>query len=318
MDIFSTGHDGSPNFSSVAKKALSYLRELTGFGLWMVTRVEGDDWIVLQAEDYRYGVAPSALFRWTDSFCSRMVLGQGPRVAPNSNAVPVYASAPIGSQVRIGAYIGVPLVNHDGTLFGTLCAIDPLPRPESIKVHLPLIELIADMLSAVLSAEIEGLQFSRLAELAMDDAETDSLTRLPNRRGWDRVLLLEEERCQRYGHAASVIAVDLDDLKKVNDTLGHAFGDELIIRAGRTLRDAVRKSDLVARVGGDEFLVLAADCDASVAKSMVRQIRLRLDEAGVNAALGMSKRLTGSGLFEAVHEADRRMYADKRQRKKAA
>jgi len=91
----------------------------------MVTRTKGDDWIVLHAEDHGYGVENDAVFKRADSFCSQMVQGLGPSMASDSDLMPAYASAPIGKQVKIGAYVGVPLSDADGSLFGTLCAIDP-------------------------------------------------------------------------------------------------------------------------------------------------------------------------------------------------
>ena len=118
------------SFHEAANAVLRHLHEALGFDLWMVTRREGDDWIVLHAADQGYGVKQGDVFRWMDSFCSRMVRGEGPRIAPRSQEIPVYAAAPIGQQVDIGAYVGVPLDWHDGRLFGTLCAIHPQPQPE--------------------------------------------------------------------------------------------------------------------------------------------------------------------------------------------
>lgn len=94
---------------------LRLLHNRLGFDLWMVTRTEGDDWIVLHAEDHGYGIQDGTVFRWADSFCARMVEGEGPRIAPRSDAVPAYAAAPIGSQVRIGAYVGVPFASRHPT-----------------------------------------------------------------------------------------------------------------------------------------------------------------------------------------------------------
>ena len=96
-------------FEAAARAVLGFLHARFGFDLWMVTRTEGEDWIVLHVEDHGYGVRPGTVFRWSDSFCSRMVQGLGPRVAPDAAGVPAYAEAPIGRQVRIGAYIGLPL-----------------------------------------------------------------------------------------------------------------------------------------------------------------------------------------------------------------
>ena len=305
----------SVNFEAVARNALAYLRAKTNFRMWMVTRVEGDDWIVLNLDDGGYGVVAPKVFRWSDSFCSRMVLGLGPRVAPSSKDVPAYAAAPIASQVEIGSYIGVPLVNGDGTLFGTLCGIDPHAQPDAIRAELPLVELIAGMLSGVLAAEIKGTQLSRQAERHRVDAETDSLTGLCNRRGWDRALSVEELNCQRYGYPAHVLVVDLDELKLTNDTQGHAAGDDLIVCAAMALKAAVRKFDLVARVGGDEFQILCVECDSEQAAGIAERVKTSFVKAGVRASFGMAKRLPTAGLEEAVRQADRAMYADKQFRK---
>ena len=75
------------SFQEASAAILDHLHEILGFDLWMVTRTEGEDWIVLHTNDRGYSVNPGDLFRWTDSFCSRMVLGKGPRIAPASDDV---------------------------------------------------------------------------------------------------------------------------------------------------------------------------------------------------------------------------------------
>lgn len=102
------------NFQTAARSVLAFLHRRLGFDLWMVTRTEGEDWIVLQAEDHGYNVTDGTVFRWADSFCSQMVKALGPRIAARSDDIPAYASARIGQQVKIGAYVGVPLRRADG------------------------------------------------------------------------------------------------------------------------------------------------------------------------------------------------------------
>jgi len=305
-----TRHD----FDSAARAVIAFLHQRLGFGLWMVTRTEGDDWIVLQTEDHGYNVAPGTVFRWADSFCSRMVQGQGPRVAPDSTQVPVYAAAPIARQVAIGSYIGAPLYKEDGSLFGTLCAIDPERQPAAITQEQELVELLAALLSTILQAELKTVEAVRQRERLQVEAYTDPMTALYNRRAWDSLLAREEERCRRYGPPAYVIAVDLDELKRVNDTLGHAAGDELIIRAAGALRQAARESDVVARIGGDEFVILAVECDRAGADAIVARLRAALAEAKVSASIGMAARAQVGGLHEAEAMADQRMYEEKRAR----
>jgi hypothetical protein len=89
----------SADFRSEVTRILTFLQDRYGFNLWMFTRTEGDDWIVVNAADRGYDVKDGDVFRWADSFCNLMVLGQGPQIAPNSDLVPCYLSAEIGKQV---------------------------------------------------------------------------------------------------------------------------------------------------------------------------------------------------------------------------
>ncbi len=124
----------------------------------------------------------------------------------------------------INAYVGIPLTNTDGSLFGTLCAIDPVSQPVAIADDLELIELLAALLSSILDAELKSNEAARQIERLQLESQTDALTRLLNRRAWDQLLAREEERCRRYGSPAAVMSIDLDELKQVNDSEGHAAG----------------------------------------------------------------------------------------------
>ena len=301
------------NFQSASRSTLAFLHQRLGFSLWMVTRTEGDDWIVLHSEDHGYGVKPGAVFQWADSFCSEMVKGNGPRMAPDSGLFQSYRDAPIGRQVPIQAYVGVPLHNSDGSLFGTLCAIDPDRQPHALEQELPMVELLASLLSTLLQWEMKAGYEERRSERLALEASTDVLTGLSNRRAWNNLLAREEERCSRYGHPAAVLVADLDGLKEVNDTAGHAAGDLLLERAGKALRKAARETDLVARLGGDEFGILAIECDRTGAQALLERARSALQEAGVEASVGMALRAPGNGLQAAWEQADLAMYAVKRE-----
>jgi diguanylate cyclase len=308
---------GAPDFRRASEEALAFLQSQLGMGLWMVTRVAGDDWIVLTSNDRSYDVHAGDVFAWTDSFCSRMVEGKGPRIAPVSDDVPAYREAPIGRAVPIGAYVGVPLHNDAGGLFGTLCAIDPNRKPAAIEQNLPLVELIANLLSGVLAGELRAEEAQRAAERSQSAANRDHLTGLVNRRGWETVVTAEEDRCRRHGHPAVVIAIDLNDLKETNDRLGHAVGDRLLCASARAIENAIREHDVAARLGGDEFAVLAVECDPDAAKLLVTRLEESLEAAGVRAAIGFAARDPRYGLGSALDEADCRMYENKRNAKQA-
>ena len=306
--------DTSPfkDFTSASQAVLRHLHDRMKFNLWMVTRTDGEHWIVLQANDHGYGIKDGQVFQWADSFCSRMVDGKGPRVAPDSNSVAAYAEAPIGGAVKIGAYIGVPISKPDGTLFGTLCAIHPEAHPQEIKEEQGMMELLAKLLSTVLATDLEAQSAQRQAERATADATRDELTGLRNRRAWIELLAAEEQRCHRYGHNATVVMLDVNGLKVVNDRQGHAAGDELLRKVARAITSATRNSDVVARLGGDEFAILAVECDAAGGEALMGHLNDALDAEGVHVAIGVCQRTGAADLNEACMLADASMYLRKR------
>lgn len=304
------------SFESAGKAVLRFLHECLGFALWMITRTEGDDWIVLQSEDHGYQVQPGQVFKWADSFCSHMVQGLAPQIAPYSDDIELYAAAPIGRQVPIKAYIGCPLVKEDGSLFGTLCAIDPSPQSEALYQEQGLIELLGNLLSVILQKELREEKSARQLERIQAEALTDGLTGLYNRRGWDRLVEAEEERSRRHGHPCAVYIIDLDNLKEVNDQCGHAAGDELIRQAAQVLQETIRGDDRLARLGGDEFAILSVEMNKQNAELLFERITQALAQANVEASIGYALRHPSTGLNEAIIQADQQMYFHKRAKDK--
>lgn len=109
-----------------------------------------------------------------------------------------------------------------------------------------------------------------------------------------------------------MIVIDLDGLKHINDTRGHAAGDELLLKASRIMRDTIRTNDVAARLGGDEFAVLGVECDETAASNLVERLRENLAAAGVRSSIGWAARKPEFGLRQACGEADERMYAEKK------
>jgi diguanylate cyclase (GGDEF)-like protein len=175
-----------------------------------------------------------------------------------------------------------------------------------------------------LRCEVARLK-ARLAEIE-DLADRDALTPLLNRRALLRELSRIRTFAQRYGAPASLVYFDLDDLKGVNDRLGHAAGDAALKAVAERLLANVRESDLVGRMGGDEFAVILAQADHVTAEakaaSLARAIEaepLRFGDwsAPLHVSWGV-REITQDAEPEAlVAQADAAMYARKRERRSA-
>lgn len=161
------------------------------------------------------------------------------------------------------------------------------------------------------------LQAARLEYLA----RTDELTGLPNRRAFEERLHTEFQRARRSAEPLSVLMLDLDDFKAVNDTYTHVVGDAVLRTTARALLDCMREVDMCARLGGEEFVVLLPDTDLQgavrVAEKMVDHVRshnlqLRLSEVTVTASVGIATLLEDADGDELVARADSMLYQAKR------
>ena len=183
----------------------------------------------------------------------------------------------------------------------------------NIVVFIALSEWVGRVLARI-EEERTG-DFTARESKAKAEGMTDILTTLMNRRGWDRAVAESEARCQREGLNACVIVIDLDGLKRINDPLGHAKGDEFIRRAASALKSAARREDYLARLGGDEFAYMSIDCPPEHAGIVLKRLSTALQKAAVPASLGYAMRDLAGSIGAAFHEADQAMYAHKRARK---
>ncbi|HVL78864.1 MAG TPA: GGDEF domain-containing protein [Sphingomicrobium sp.] len=176
-----------------------------------------------------------------------------------------------------------------------------------------------------LAAEVERMraEIAHLEErVALLDrlAHQDALIELPNRRGFMRQLDALIARVTRHGEPAAMLFVDIDGLKIINDTFGHAAGDEALIHVAQLLVEGVRKSDCVARIGGDEFGILVERSDEQDAQETAARLMSRIADCefchdGTCLPLSVA---VGIGMIEAndlpeavIARADMAMYRDK-------
>ena len=151
------------------------------------------------------------------------------------------------------------------------------------------------------------------------EARTDRLTGLYNRRGWDERLAYECARQHLWDSPLSVLVLDLDYFKKLNDSRGHAAGDDALARVAGVLRRTARKTDLVARLGGEEFGLILPGCSAHDAERLAEEVRRNVEQesqhwdcaitVSVGVATGLGNVVDGAQL---VQTADEALYTAKR------
>jgi diguanylate cyclase (GGDEF)-like protein len=174
------------------------------------------------------------------------------------------------------------------------------------------------MAVAFASVALLGAAQRRFLERERALSRTDSLTGVLNGRGFYEAAAVELARSARYRHPVTLAYVDLDDFKAVNDRLGHARGDAVLVAVAHALRRACRSTDVVGRLGGDEFVVLLPETDRAAAEAALGKLRSRTQEAAsqgearMTASIGSVSWATPPADVETlVREADQAMYAAK-------
>ena len=172
-------------------------------------------------------------------------------------------------------------------------------------------------------AQMQDISERRQREARLRErAEHDALTGLHNRARFEEELEQQLARCRRYGERAVLLLLDLNGFKQLNDEHGHQTGDDALRHVARTLSASVRDSDIVARWGGDEFVILAAHLGGSEAHTFVAHIAARLEQSPMSIGAGSTAVSASIGLVElgdnaataeaALAAADASMYAAKR------
>jgi diguanylate cyclase (GGDEF)-like protein len=155
-----------------------------------------------------------------------------------------------------------------------------------------------------------------LLERALEEAGSDAVTGLPQRAHF--MNLLRHELRQRKRRNIAVVYLDLDRMKRVNDEHGHARGDEVLRLLARAARVTLRHGDVLARIGGDEFVLILLDASQAEADAAVRRLRARFEAKttplGVSFSAGIALAKEGEGAEELLGRADAAMYREKRER----
>ncbi len=238
---------------------LERLQQRHGMALWMITRIRDNAMWLLQVNDQHYGLKQGHCIEWERSYCIRMVEQGAPCIVADTRENPVYQSAPINSDLQIGAYVGLPLLDSREQLFGTLCALDPEAQPATLQERLGELEHDAALISYTLEHALLDAQQQRLTTFIEHPDRCDD-TGLPGAQGWQDIFQQEQNNCRNLGVTSAVM-----HLQAPHDA------DSLVI--ADSLAALLRDQDSVAHLGDNHFGILLTDTDDEKAASVAHRIR---------------------------------------------
>jgi diguanylate cyclase (GGDEF)-like protein/putative nucleotidyltransferase with HDIG domain len=223
-------------------------------------------------------------------------------------------SAADNGQNKLASVLSVPLISDENEMIGVISLYHEQGRAFTSD-DLRLLVMVAHQAAA-------AIRNARVFEETRESALTDMLTSLPNNRYFFMCMAQELARAQRRREPVSLLTVDLDSLKSVNDSFGHAQGDRALMWAARLLRASVRASDTVVRYAGDEFLVVLPNTPQDGAREIAERIRQGAETEPLEVRPGKFIHLSmsvGTATFpedgldvdDLVRAADEEMYAHK-------
>ncbi len=312
LAAIATAVEGADSVERLSGPLLEALRDLTGLASAFLTVIHDEE----DEQEVRYvsnshhrndfQVPTGLRVPWQDTLCKRALEEN----RPYTNDVPGVWGDNVGARAfGLQVYATVPVETAGGKVWGTLCAADNVRTDSNVEANLSTMRLFARLIGAQVERE-------EAVARAQEEAATDPLTRCATRRvvePW-----LEAQLAALSPDDVVVVAyADLDRFKEINDTLGHAAGDAVLVEVGQRLLASSRSHDLVARLGGDEFLV-ATRVPRTAAAGVIERVRAALDfsltwqgtSVDVRASVGIavSDGHEGPSLVTA---ADAAMYADK-------
>ena len=226
------------------------------------------------------------------TFCHYSLVSDGPLVLEDATQLPVFRDVPTVASLGVRAYAGIPLKTEAGQVLGSFCAVD-FKAKQWTEQDIEILQELAHsamreirLRRALHDAEALNQQLvqqlrkvDELNQALHELARTDPLTGLRNRRAFDDSLGLEIAAVERTRSPLSLLVLDVDHFKQINDSFGHDAGDKVLRSIAQVLSGCVRIIDIVARVGGEEFAVILPHTDAQGAHEVAQRMRVAVAQA---------------------------------------
>lgn len=261
------------------------------------------------------------------TFCTVALDTEGPLLVPDASQDPRFAQLPIVKDApHLRFYASQPLFAPDGRRIGGVCVADTRPRRLSEEE----LHTLRDLASIVETELQVGALVQSRSELASDldvarrQVFIDPLTQTWNRAGILEILQREHARARRTKTLVGVAMVDLDNFKDINDNFGHLTGDRVLRTAAERMIEAVRPYDAVGRYGGEEFLIVLVEREASRVASIAERVRANIAQRPVSmdrraismsASVGVACSESAVGqqdIHQLLQRADEALYSAKR------
>ncbi|MBC7880101.1 MAG: sensor domain-containing diguanylate cyclase [Anaerolineae bacterium] len=240
------------------------------------------------------------------AFCAHAILQNEPLIIEDATKDDRFCKNPLVTDAPIiRFYAGFPISISKDVRIGTLCAIDNKPR----EITLEQLEIMDDLRKMVESelktVALSSAHIQLISELAQAEraALIDPLTQLWNRRGGEQLLQREWLLAKLHGHQIALVMLDIDHFKTVNDTYGHSLGDTAIRQVAKVMISVLRASDAICRWGGDEFLCILPNCQASNVFQILERARNAIENCPIVTPSGDISFTLSIGAF-VTHPSD--------------
>lgn len=306
-------------FEQRVEKILSLGVGHFGLPIACLSRVEGKLYTVMHVIDPKHQVQPGMTFDLADTYCDR-VMKADKAVGYHHFSQSHSKSHTCFHHFGLEAYIGAPIY-VDGTRFGTITFSSPEPTTAFEPTDLEVIELFASWIGHEIAREGDINSLERAQHELERLASEDPLTRLLNRRSIERWFKTESARAARYKLTMSAGLLDIDNFKKINDSLGHDAGDRVLVELASLCRHELRETDAVARWGGEELLFLFNHTSTDEAETVLSRIASHFRELDLGDEVSSQEFTFSAGivpvrpaetLTAVVSRADSALYTAKR------
>nr|WP_116092592.1 sensor domain-containing diguanylate cyclase [Sphingomonas crusticola] len=241
------------------------------------------------------------------AFCNHTIMKREAMIVPDATLDARFASNPfVTGDPRVRSYAGVPLCSPDGYNIGSLCAVDTMPRDfTAAQIG------ILDKFAALVVNEMELRTI----------AQRDFLTGAGSRRAFMEAAQKLIDRYDRNQRVSALVMFDLDHFKKINDRFGHQYGDKVLKAVADACDDVLRSSDMLGRLGGEEFGILLPEMDADAAFAVAERLRTQVsavrfgwaDDMRVTASFGVAALGATQSVEDWIAVADGALYRAKRE-----